>query len=239
MIDKDAIAYSKTKLIGWRKETEGLIGGHGVKPPLPDIRLETLSGLLFTPEVDRSISSEHQLKLRDQRLVLYNGHSKAIRSFNAYLQLPEGVFSVHDLVCPAGVDIRLQPKFDKYLVNGTGGSVEYTGNVPPPSRWSWFVDGLLPNDSIEIVLRTGHIDGLLLPFQLLDELRGEICRDSVDSGATDFYIQGGYQSEWNTRYLRNEFVVPLEYSASDRKITAQKPECPGKRFLSIIGGISI
>lgn len=220
-VDKDFAPLPKEELLRWKEEAERFARQGGACPPLPNLSIQTMSGLTFRPELDEQISGEDQLRFRDQQLVLVNNHIHAIRAFQAYMQLPErvanGFFAQPP---PAGVDVEMEPEVQAFEVFGTG-SVTRVGPVPLSSRWNLRINNLLPGNRIEITLRTTN-----LPPDQMEEFLAVINMDQRE-GVLDYYLEGSYQCEWHGSILRRDFLVPLIYDCPERRLTSTPSEDPG------------
>jgi hypothetical protein len=228
IVDKDFNLYSVEELLRWKQATESFVGGKDIRPPLPNISLQTIRGLMFVPGRDKVVTGDDVDRFRDHQFVFKNSHSRPVLDFHAYFQFPERPVAA-GFKKPLGTNVDLAAAEDEWVMNlSPGATVEQIGEFPPSSRFSLEIDKLLPGAEVTMLIRS-----IYLPDPL-DSMLGMDIELPLHT-----FISGAYQSEWKGKYPRREFLVPLSYAAQDRTISSLPAEELGDRPRFVISGFGM
>ncbi len=221
-IDKDFASFPREKLHEWKTRTEAFVSGDGAKPPLPDITIETLRGILLGFNGSTKVTGAEQQLLRDHKLKITNRHIGAMLQFQGRMQYPEGICKAELVQVPTGVHVDFKRMQDQFVAHISGrGSIEQLGPPRPAMAVTLGISKLLPGNSVEVNFRS-----------VQNPLHGDFESMLESAGvemSTRIFLEGSYQSEWQGRYLRCEFLVPLTYDSENRWVTSEPPESLGKR----------
>jgi hypothetical protein len=207
-VDRDAGLYHRQRLLSWKAQHETYISGEGWKPDLPEIVISTRTGLTANPIGRTAYTQQEHEMFRDHQLTIKNANSIPIHSFNARLQFPETIVALR-LTGQVGTQAKFGKESHEWMINSKGKSA-IEMNIPEKSPFKiglMEIDKINPGHTITALLRSvvGRLD-LTLP-------------ETTEPGLIEHYFKGSFQYEWKGIFYNREFVLPISYDRTNRKIT--------------------
>ncbi len=211
-VDKDSKKYTKQVLLGWKIEHEKFILDGGGAPHLPEIELQTQTGLTLPNTGPAKITGHDIAKYREHVLCIKNTNDCILYNLDCRIQFPEPVVYDNIFESPAGSNIQCRPEIMQFKVFASGSGSVTTSGSNKAGSYTIDIDTLPPRRQLRI--RFLSIES--------DELNG--YGPIISDEALTHYILGKFQYQLHNRYFFRHFLVPLNFNKENRKIESSKCE---------------
>lgn len=213
IIDKDENAYPAMLLREWKAQHEEFINNDGGLLDLPEIKIETTSGLSVIPKPGVKITGEEVKKFRQHILTIKNNNKREMSYLRSRIQMPEYVVSVELLDSPIGTNVKCIPERSNLVVEASGnGSVEMLGGQRP-----------LVNLELEID-KLPALKQFQLKFLTVQDLDPNGFMRGFGDDSSMYYIHGDLQHEYYGEQINRVFVTKFQYHQEDRILISSQCE---------------